>query len=292
MIHPFAGILQSNNFADLENATEAAQLDRSSEWAGQGAVVLIDRPSANFPSRRAVLGWLSSAAIMSWLSGRTVPAAEKEAKDPPAERALHYVIPKEGKKLSASTVRKLDIASGLSPGWEGRLQYAKTPGYWAWVDDEGAEKIRSDDSVETVEKFNSGDIQEIGAQTTAPTQRLMVHLAPNAWGGKIKRGTFLSAADLAKQWTKNTGDPKVMFRPVGIASVMVLSHGPMPPLALSAIKESPQVVKLQWAGGAIGGGQVTTQALGEEGNVPVQPGQQQGGVTTRALGEEGQGFAR
>jgi len=237
-------------------------------------VVNMVYPIAGILSRWTVLGWLVSAAIASWIAAPHLSAADKEEKEALSPRALHYVIPKEGKKLSTSLLRKLDIVGGLAPGWEGRLQFARTPGYWAWVDDEGADKIRIDDSVETVEKFNSGDIQEIGTQTTAPTQRLMVHLAPNAWTGKVKRSSFLSAADLARQWAKNTGDSKVMFRPVRIDAVMVLSHGPMPPLALAAIKESPQVVTLEWAGGK---------------QVPQQPVPQQGGVNP---GQQGQGFVR
>ena len=127
----------------------------------------------------------------------------------------------------------------------------------------------------------------------------MVQLAPNGWGSKPKKGSFLSTGDLAKQWSKDVGDPKVMFRPVGLASIIVSSNGPMPELALSKIKESPQVVALQWAGGGgqvttqvvgeegAGGSQATTRALGEEGNAPTQLQQEHGGATTHAIGEEG-----
>lgn len=259
MIHPFAGIL-------------GPAPDVNDKISPTSSLEIAEPESTALVSRRVVLGWLSSAAVAPWLASQSSEAADKDGeKNAVADRALHYVVPKEGKKISPSTLKKLDIGGGGAQGWPSRAQFAKTPGYWAWVDEAGAEKIRQEESVETIEKFGPEDVQESG---TPGGQRLMVQLAPNGWNSKPKRGSFHSAADLAKQWTKDVGDPKVMFRPAGLASVMVLSNGPMPNLALNKIKECPQVVSLQWAGG---GGQATTQVVGEEG----------GGVTTQALGEEG-----
>ena len=275
MIHPFAGILPSSSKTLGSDDPSSPRLSDSqseftdSEW-----------------SRRAVLGWLSSAAVAPWLVGQSLSAADKEDdKQELAPHSLHYVIPKNGKKISSTILKKLDIGGGPAQGWPGRPQLAKTPGYWAWVDDAAAEKIRQEEGIDSVEKFSPLDIQESGTQGQVGVQRLMVQLAPNGWGGKPKKGSFHSTADLARQWTKDVADPKVMIRPTGPASILVMSNGPMPELALSKIKDSPQVIALQWAGRAA---PATTRALNEEGNAPTQLLQEQGGaITTHALNEEG-----
>ncbi|MCE9556003.1 MAG: hypothetical protein K8T91_21865 [Planctomycetes bacterium] len=276
MIHPFAGILPANSKnSSTENQAPPPTQDSEQESTCSGW------------SRRAVLGWLSSAAVAPWFIGHTLSAADKEGeKKEAAAHSLHYVIPKNGKKISPATLKKLDISGGPAQGWPGRQQLAKTPGYWAWIDDDAAEKIRQEEGIESVEKFSTLDIQESGAQGQFGGQRLMVQLAPNGWGTKPKKGSFISTNDLARQWTKDVADPKVMFRPAGLASIMVMSNGPMPEAALSKIKDSPQVVAIQWAGAAA---QATTRALTEEGNQPTQAQQEQGGgaITTHELHEEG-----
>lgn len=276
MIHPFAGILPASS-KNPSTENQQSPLPSDSEQESTRSVW----------SRRAVLGWLSSAAVAPWFAGQTLDAADKDdEKQEAAARSLHYVIPKGGKKISPATLKKLEIGGGPAQGWPGRPQLAKTPGYWAWVDDSAAEKIRQEEGIESVEKFSPLDIQEAGTQGQFGGQRLMVQLAPNGWGGKPKKGSFLSTNELARQWTRDVADPKVMFRPVGLASIMVISNGPMPELALSKIKDCPQVIALQWAGGAA---PATTRALNEEGNAPTQLQQEQGGggITTQELNEEG-----
>ena len=290
MNHPFGGIL-------VPTPTRLNEVQPPTVESAKSGSLL---------SRRTVLGWLSSAAIAPLVAARALEAADKEKekdeKEPPAERALYYVMTKEGKKLSNGTLKKFEITGGPSQGWVSRPQLAKTPGYWAWIDDATAEKIRQEEEIGGVEKFTSEDIQVSGTQGGQGAQRIMVQLSPNGWAGKPKRGTFLSSTELAKKWTKEAnGDRKLEFRPMGLASVMVLSFGPLPELTLAKIKESPQVVSLQWAGGGPGAGATnaageqggpTTKAIGEEGSGPTNAQNEQGNVTTRAVGEEGGGAIR
>jgi hypothetical protein len=287
MIHPFGGILPA----------------RVTPPSDEPASTPLHHGSGDALSRRTVLGLLGTAAVAPWLAANSLEAADNKAekdeeKDKDKSHALYYVVPKTGKKISTATQKKLNLGPAAQ-GWPSRAQLANTAGFWAWVDGAGAEKIRGDENVETVEKFTPEDVQESGTQGDQGTQRMMVQLTPNGWGGKPKKGSFLSSMDLSRQWSKDMAQLKLMFRPVGLDKIMVLSAEPMQPFVLGRFKEHPQVFALQWGGGVAPtnagreqGGGMTTRAVGEEGNNPTRAGQEQGGATTFAIGEEGAGQPR
>ncbi len=238
------------------------------------------------PTRRSVLHkflGLCTAAI-GWGAGHRA-VADSGRRDIPEQvsdrHRLYFVVPKDVKAFDVKRRGELGVGGDFLNGWRGNEKFEKTQGFLAWCTPIEAEKLSRESDVAGAHEVKSGDVQVRGLPQRGHAT-LMIPLYPNRWRLKPEEGSYLEAAELAKQWTKDfaaAGDVKVKAMKHMPLVIVTFGSGKVREEVVQSLRSHPQVFQLQWDGMA------TTMALGEEGNRPP-------GITTKAIGEEGGGRPR
>jgi hypothetical protein len=231
------------------------------------------------PTRRSILRMvLAGCAAALGFGGRKLWAVS-EAQETPGTAPgcqLYFVAPKDLARFTAERRRDLGLHGEMINGLRISKELAGTKGFLGWLAPEQAAKLGEAADVKTVHKMEANEKQVIG-RPDAGRAVLMIRPVPNRWREKPPAGTYLSVADLAAKWSKWFADHKgVRVSPLaGVGQVHIAFDGAVPDKVLEQLKADPQVDSMEWSG------QVTTLALGEEG-------ERRPPITTKALGEEGE----
>jgi hypothetical protein len=217
-------------------------------------------------------------------AGGANPAADR----PPAPGAhrIFFVVPKDARTFDEKRRSELGILGRHLAGWPARKGLEKTEGFSAWLTPDEAAALAAQPDVAGVEEVLPENVVVVG-RARSGFMTLRVVLTPNNWPVRPDPKTFLSAEDVAREWSRQFAQFRsVKVQALGDAGeVFVTFSRVVPDQVIDALKGHPQVSYMEWVAGA------TTSALGEEGGRPPQPTTyafgEEGGVTTSAFGEEG-----